>query len=103
MKMSSKEDAIEFRNLLLCLPGEVVELDELVLTLVQGGQGVEGLVQVENVDALLFEDREHVVERNMTDVSAALLRRFGAGMVYENPSHGLGRGIEEVCAVLDRL
>jgi hypothetical protein len=87
-------------DLLDGVAAEEAQLDDLALPLVQAGQAGQGLVDGQQVQALLGEVVQHVVQRQPLAVAAALVGGAAAGVIDQHLAHGAGGGRQELAAAL---
>ena len=82
-------------------PAEEAEVDDLGRPGMRLGQAIEGLVQGDDVQALLLEAGEGLVQGYADALPLALPGVAAAGVIDQHLAHGLGGGGEEVAAVGD--
>src|SRR5262249_54063940 len=80
--------------------GEVAEFDELRRLGIDSGQASESGVQGDKVVARIGRGWLCGIQVDAAPISAMLVSAFPASRVHQNPAHGLGRGSEEMAAIV---
>jgi hypothetical protein len=81
-------------------PTEEAHLDDAALSLVKSSQGLEALIECDEVLPRFGGDDERLVERDHLACPPALLPLPRTSMIHENASHHARRDPEEMCAVV---
>jgi hypothetical protein len=91
-----ERERFEFGDLIKVKAGKEAKLNDSALARRKGGQPVQGFIQRQELDGFLGSERVQVVERHLFSAAAALIRRFAAGPLNQNPPHRNGGHRHEV-------